>query len=280
MLGHQFFSCWQENHDVKVTLRENIEDYNIFGLFNNLNSYARVNVNDTLRLNKVLQDFQPEAVINATGITKQRVDASMTSSTIAVNALFPHVLAQLCKDCGARLIQLSSDCIFSGRDGNYNENSQSDAIDLYGKSKYLGEVTQPHVITLRKSTIGLELAGEHGLLEWFLAKKGTVLGYRKAIYSGVSSIELARIIENILLNFPKLSGIWNIASSPINKYDLLIGLRKHLGRKDINIQPHDDFICDRSLNASMFMKKTGYIVPSWSSMLEELAEQIRVRNHV
>jgi len=172
---------------------------------------------------------------------------------------------------------MSTDCIFSGRSGLYDEQAISDAEDLYGRSKFLGEVNQSHVITLRKSTIGLELAGAHGLVEWFLTQRGKVQGFRKAIYSGLTSSELARVIEDILLNHQSLSGIWNIASDPINKYDLLMQLTAKLGRDDVEIEPSDSFVCDRSLEGAAFCRQTGYASPPWNAMLDELADQIRDR---
>lgn len=280
MLGHQFLRSWQDRHEVKVTLRGNIGDYGSRSLFTPFNSYDGIDVRSTDALERIMTEFKPDAVVNAVGVTKQRTDGSNIIPIIEINALFPHSLAELCGRYTTRLVHLSTDCIFSGSTGFYDEKAVSDAEDLYGRSKFLGEVNFPHVITLRKSTIGLELAGAHGLLEWFLAQRGTILGYRKAIYSGLISSELARVIEAILLNFPSLSGTWNVASAPINKYELLVQLTERLDRNDIEIEPFDEFVCDRSLNGSAFCEKTGYIPPSWSDMLDELTQQIRGRSHV
>ena len=276
MLGHQFLCSWQERHDVKVTLRGKRTGY-VTGLFTPENSFEGIDVRSLDGLEGIIREFGPDAVVNAIGVTKQRADGESVIPTIEINALFPHRLAELCGRHGIRMVHMSTDCIFSGRDGFYDEQAVSDAEDLYGRSKFLGEVDQPHVVTLRKSTIGLELGGAHGLVEWFLAQRGTIRGFRRAIYSGLVSTELARVIERILLDFPNLSGIWNVASEPINKYDLLVQLSERLGRKDISIEPYDDFVCDRSLNGAAFHKQTGYIAPSWSKMLDELAAQIKER---
>jgi len=277
MLGHQFLSAWQQRHDVKVTLRNDPSDYTS-GLFNSGNSFGGIDVSLAEALKPVLKTFRPDAVVNAIGVTKQRADGSSVIPTIEINALFPHRLACLCARYETRLVHLSTDCIFSGKTGFYDEQAVSDARDLYGRSKFLGEVDQAHVITLRKSTIGLELAGAHGLVEWFLAQRGNIKGFRKAIYSGLISSELASVIEDILVNHPALSGGWNVASQPINKYDLLLQLSERLGRNDIDIEPDDSFVCDRSLNGAAFQRQTGYITPSWGAMLDALTDQIKERD--
>jgi len=281
MLGHQFFLAWKERHNVRVTLRNDLGSYESIDVFGRADSYDNVDVRLIASLRSVLEDFRPEAVVNAVGVTKQRANDDNIIQTIQVNALFPHQLAALCNEYGARMVQLSTDCVFSGRTGFYDESSISDAEDLYGRSKYLGEMNQPHVITLRKSTIGLELSGTHGLVEWFLAQRGAIRirGYRKAIFSGLLSSELARVIEKILLHCSNLSGVWNVASEPINKYALLVQLSQRLGRNDIEIEPDDNFICDRSLNGAAFREQTGYIAPSWDEMLDELAAQIKERDN-
>jgi len=280
MLGHRFLCSWRDRHDVKVTLRTSIGAYGKTSIFTTDNSYEDVDVRNNMRLEAIIRDFRPDAVVNAVGITKQRTDESTIIPAIEVNALFPHCLAELCHRYGVRMVHMSTDCIFSGGSGLYDEQANSDAKDLYGRSKFLGEVSQSHVITLRKSTIGLELAGAHGLVEWFLAQRGKIQGFRRAIYSGLTSSELARVIENILINHYTLSGIWNIASAPINKYDLLMQLAAKLGRNDIEIEPSDSFVCDRSLNGAKFCRQTGYVPPSWNAMITELADEIKDRDGV
>lgn len=277
MLGHQFLRSWQGQHEVKVTLRHAPGDYRSHGLLTADNTFSDIDVREIGAVEKVIREFRPEAVVNAVGLTKQRADEAAIIPAIELNALFPHRLAEVCERWGARLVHMSTDCIFSGKSGFYNESAVSDAEDLYGRSKFLGEVDLPHVVTLRKSTIGLELEGAHGLVEWFLAQRGTIRGYRRAIYSGLVSSELARVIEMILLHQPQLSGIWNVASEPINKYDLLVQLAERLGRRDISIVPDDDFVCDRSLDGAAFRNRTGYIVPAWPAMIDELAAQIEER---
>lgn len=277
MLGHSFLMGLRARHQVKATLRGSESDYCDNNLLNSENSFFNVDVTEKNSVLAAFEQFGPEAVINATGVTKQLVDGRFPERSIAVNAMAPHQLAELCKEQSARLVQLSSDCVFSGAKGNYCETDVSDATDLYGRTKYLGEIDQPHVITLRKSTIGLELDGKHGLVEWFLAQTGEIKGYKNAIFSGLFSAELVRVVEMILENYKSLSGIWNIAGNPTNKYDLLVSLQKLINLKGVAIAPDTSFQCDRSLDGSKFEIATGYKAPSWQDMLEELAEEILSR---
>ncbi|NOQ76562.1 MAG: sugar nucleotide-binding protein [Methylococcaceae bacterium] len=271
MLGQHFLTAWQQRHEIMVTLRNSPSHYAGSTLLKKSNSFYNCDVRNTQHISKLMQNFKPDAVVNATGVTKQLAGDNNTEAVIEINALLPHKLAQICEQFDARMIQFSSDCIFSGKQGNYIESDTSDAEDLYGKTKFLGEVDLPHVVTLRKSTIGLELSGFHGLIEWFLAQEGEIKGFQKAIYSGLISNELVNVVEMILMDHKGLSGIWNVASSPISKYDLLIKLQQRLNLNKVHIVADDNFICDRSLDSSKFEKATGYIPPTWDYMLDDLA---------
>ena len=141
----------------------------------------------------------------------------------------------------------------------------------------MGELHEAHTVTLRTSIVGLELKRKRSLIEWFLAQRGRLSGYRRAIYSGLTTAEMARVIERVLVEHTELSGLWHVASEPISKYALLVGLAQELGRNDVEIEPDDDFVCDRSLNAARFIKATGYTSPAWSEMLSELADEIKRR---
>ncbi len=277
MLGHQLLQAWQDRHEVMVSLRGPLSHYAAYGLFSEANSIDHVDVRDIDRVGRLLRQFRPEAVVNAVGIIKQRDEAHDAIACIEINTLLPHRLSVLCTDIGARLVHLSTDCVFSGKKGMYREDELEDARDLYGRSKLLGEVHDAHAVTLRTSIIGLELARKRSLIEWFLAQRGTVKGFTRAIYSGLTTLEMARIIERVLLQHPDLSGLWHVASQPISKYDLLQKLAVLLGRQDIDVVPYDDFACDRSLDASRFEARTGYQSPSWDTMLADLAAQIQER---
>ncbi len=268
MLGHQLLTSLQPKHEVRVTLRQDADAYGRYALFTRANSYAGVDVRSLARLVEVTAEFRPEVVINAVGIVKQRKDAKESIPSLEINSLLPHRLALLCKGIDARLIHLSTDCVFSGKKGNYQESDPSDAEDLYGKSKYLGEVHADNCLTLRTSIIGRELSRRSSLLEWFLAQHGEIRGFTKAIYTGFTTIEMSRIID-MLISRPAASGLYQVAADPINKYELLLLFRDKL-KRDIIINADDSFVCDRSLDASRFRADFGYTPPSWPAMINEL----------
>ena len=271
MLGHQLFKHLSKKHEVKVTLRQNLSVYEKFNLFFPENTFAGIDVRLTDQLSEVFGEFQPQAIVNAVGIIKQRLTSRESIPSLEINSLFPHRLAILCKAIGARMIHLSTDCVFSGTKGNYREEDPSDAVDLYGKSKYLGELNEQHCITLRTSMIGRELYRKKSLLEWFLAQKGSIKGFKKAIFSGFTTQELSRIIEMILKQNPTASGIYHVSSDPISKYDLLSLINKRL-QLPIKIIPDESFVCDRSLDSSRFRQEFNYNPPPWEKMVEELCE--------
>lgn len=277
MLGHQLLRHLRERHDVRVTLRLGREAYEVYGLFENRMAYYGIDARQTDGLLQVFADFRPEAVVNAIGIVKQRSEAKEVIPSLEINSLLPHRLALLCRTVGARLVHVSTDCVFSGRKGNYCETDQQDAEDLYGRTKLLGEVSEPHCLTLRISMIGPELSRKTGLLEWFLAQRGrTVKGFTKAIFSGFPTSELARIVERILVDVPALHGIYHVAAAPITKYDLLMLIRDRL-RLPITIERDATFECDRSLDASHFHRDTGYSPPTWEEMIDDMAQYLTER---
>ncbi|MEO7189969.1 MAG: SDR family oxidoreductase [Vicinamibacterales bacterium] len=277
MLGHQLLKAWSGRHEVRATLRRPVESYRDFRLFNEGNAIGGVDAFNAARLASVIRDVAPDAVVNCIGIVKQRADAKAAIPSITINALLPHQLREWCEELGARLIHLSTDCVFSGRRGAYLETDVPDPVDLYGRSKLLGEVADTPGLTLRTSIIGLELSRKSGLIEWFLAQRGMIRGFRRAVYTGLTTIEMARLVERILVRHPSLHGVWQVASAPINKYELLVRLAQRLGRTDIEIAPDDEFVCDRSLLSDRFDAETGYRAPSWDDMIDELAGDIRAR---
>ncbi len=216
---------------------------------------------------RALASIQPDIVINCIGIIKQLPLAEDPLTAITVNALLPHRISLISQTVGARLIHISTDCVFDGKKGMYAENDQSNAEDIYGRTKFLGEVAYPHCVTLRTSIIGHELKGRYGLIEWFLAQNKKIHGFRKAIYSGFPTIELARIIRVHVLPNHELSGIYHVSSEPVSKYDLLRLVAERYG-KDIEIEPYDDFVQDRSLDSTIFREMTGYQPPAWDTMIE------------
>ena len=207
-------------------------------------------------------------VVNCAGVIKQRPEAENAPATLRTNGLAPHWLSQWCDAHGAHLIQISTDCVFSGRRGHYSKSDVPDTDDLYGLSKLLGEVaTGPH-LTLRTSLIGPQLRGQEGLFAWFLAQRGsTVHGYAKAVFSGLTTLACARLLEQLLLRAPDLHGLYHVASAPISKYALLAEIERRLSL-GIEVVRDESVVCDRSLDGSRFAAETGIAVPPWNEMLD------------
>jgi len=274
MLGHRLLRQLAPRHETRVTLHQPLDAYRSFGLFDRGNAYDAVDVRDPSRIIDVCADFKPQAVVNAAGIVKQRKDTKDETLSVEVNGLFPHLLSRVCRARGAQLVHLSTDCVFSGKKGNYSENDRPDPEDAYGFSKLLGEADGRGTLTLRTSMIGPELLRKTGLVEWFLAQKGkTVQGWRQAIFSGFTTAELARLIEKLITMHPEAHGLYHASSAPISKFDLLAGLERRL-RLGTKIVPDDAVRCDRSLDSARFRAAFGYAPPAWNAMLDELAADI------
>lgn len=214
----------------------------------------------------VFSDTKPDMVINCVGIIKQLDAAHDPLITLAINSTLPHRLAQFCRLMGARLVHMSTDCVFSGSKGNYTESDFADADDLYGRTKYLGEVDYPHAITLRTSIIGHELESAQSLIDWFLSQSEKVRGYRNAIFSGLPTIEIARVIRDFVLPRPDLTGVYHLSANPISKYNLLMLVAKVYG-KDISITPDEAVVIDRSLNSDRFRRTVNYHPDDWFELV-------------
>jgi dTDP-4-dehydrorhamnose reductase len=228
---------------------------------------AGVDVEHPDSLAKVLNQIRPDVVVNCAGLTKHKPEAEDPLISIPINTLMPHRLAGLCKLVGARLIHVSTDCVFSGEKGNYSESDFADARDVYGKSKALGEVEYPHAVTLRTSTIGHELQSTYGLLDWFLSQEGRCKGYTRAVFSGLPTVVFAQVVRDVVIPFKGLSGLYHVAAKPINKFDLLKLIADVYG-KAIDIVLDDKLVIDRSLDASRFQSATGYIAPEWPELIK------------
>lgn len=270
MLGNAMFRFFTEQgkHEVWGTLRN--RDYLRYfdeDLHNHI--ISDIDVLNQVTLINLLNRIKPDYVINCIGLVKQLAEAEDPLITLPLNALFPHQLARLCGLCNARMLQISTDCVFSGAKGNYSESDVSDAIDLYGKSKWMGEVQYPHALTIRTSIIGHELYSQHSLIDWFLSQSGTSKGYTKAIFSGFPTIVLAQIIHDYMLEHPELSGVYHVAANAINKFDLLTLVAKQY-QKLIELIPDERVSIDRSLNASKFNQLVGYQAPNWHQLVEAM----------
>ncbi|WP_137821637.1 SDR family oxidoreductase [Pseudomonas sp. D(2018)] len=232
-----------------------------------------VDVLDQDGLVSVLERTRPDVVINCIGLIKQLADAKDPLSALPINAMLPHRLAKLCGLAGARLIHVSTDCVFSGRKGMYTEADLSDAEDLYGKSKFIGELHEvPHAITLRTSIIGHELGTNFSLIDWFLSQTGPVKGYRKAIFSGLPTVELARVMKDYVIPTPELHGLYHVSVEPIDKLSLLRLVAEVYGHK-IQITPDEQVCIDRSLDSSRFRQATGYLPPAWPELVKMMRDQ-------
>jgi len=275
MLGHKL--CQRlpgQGYEVVATVRQTRERYapykEVFGQTRLVEGIDAMNFESLAAL---VKKEKPFAVVNCVGLIKQHREAENRLLAIALNSYLPHRLDALCADEGARLVHFSTDCVFSGHKGQYRESDLSDAEDVYGRSKYLGETEGPagDSVTMRSSIIGRELIGpKHGLFEWFLGQRGKRIGgFTKAIYTGFTTIEMARIVARVLDAKQALRGVYQVASAPISKFDLLALLRE-IGAYPVEIDGNRDFACDRSLVMDRFTDATGYVAPAWKPMLEEM----------
>ena len=215
----------------------------------------------------LIETIKPEIVINCVGIIKQLNESKLPVHAIKINSLLPHQLASFCDDVDARMIHFSTDCVFSGNDGMYCEDSIPDATDLYGRSKLLGEVDYGRHLTLRTSIIGHELLSKNSLIDWFLSQGEQVSGYSKAIFSGLPTIEVARLLSQYVFPNPDLSGLYHLSAEPIDKFSLLT-LVASIYDKAVEINEDEKLCIDRSLNSSQFRSATGYKPPPWDDLVE------------
>lgn len=268
MLGHAVVRMLATGHDAHQIVAAS-RSLNLRTRFPELSEIEPITGFDAENTDALLELFtrvRPDCVINCIGLVKQRSDANDPLVALPINAMLPHRLIRLCAISGARFVHISTDCVFQGTRGNYSEDDLSDATDLYGKSKYLGEVGGPNAITLRTSIIGHELKGTQGLIEWFLAQQGSIRGYKKAIFSGLPTVELAKVIRDHVLPRPDLCGVFHVAAAPISKFDLLALVAQTYG-KNITIEPDETFSIDRSLDGSRFREATGYVAPPWPELV-------------
>ena len=270
MIGSTVFRVLSENKHWQVF--GSVRDVGVKRFFSseiNNRLVAGIDVEHPDALVTILNQIRPNVVVNCAGLTKHKPEADSPLVSIPINTLMPHRLAGLCKLVGARLIHVSTDCVFSGENGGYSENDFADARDIYGKSKLLGEVDYPHVITLRTSTIGHELRSTYGLLDWFLSQEGCCKGYTRAIFSGLPTVVFAQVIRDVVIPNAELSGLYHVAAKPINKFDLLKLIAK-VYEKSIDIIPDDQLFIDRSLDAKRFQLATGYIAPEWPELIKQM----------
>ncbi|MEO8573819.1 MAG: SDR family oxidoreductase [Pyrinomonadaceae bacterium] len=276
MIGHKLMQVLGRDHEVFGTLRADSAQSVPDSIFDGLGLVTGVSVEDLDSIRRALVEAKPDVVVNAIGIIKQLPDSKNVINTLTVNSIFPHRLAELSEELGFRLITISTDCVFSGVRGNYSESDIPDAVDLYGKSKNLGEPAGSNCLALRTSIIGHELGSAYSLVDWFLSNRGgKVKGFANAIYSGFPTFVFAGIIDNLIRNYRQLSGLYHVSSDPISKYDLLRLVNEKYGA-GIEIERDEDFKIDRSLDSTKFRTETGFSPASWEEMIASMAEDAKV----
>jgi dTDP-4-dehydrorhamnose reductase len=271
MLGHKLVQQWAGRFEVFTTLRSSLHQYEFMGLFKPENAYCGVDAADFDAIERIVKQCSPDVIVNAIGVIKQLPSAKDEEIVFNINSIFPHKLAMLCQSVGTRLIAISTDCVFNGKKGSYKETDTPDAKDLYGQSKFKGEVTGKNCLTIRTSIIGRELGTSHSLVDWFLSNRGgRVKGFTRAIYSGFPTIVLADVLADVIENHPDLSGLYHVSSQPINKFELLCLVREAY-HAEIEIEPFDDLEIDRSLNSDKFRAETAFIPEPWPEMIARMA---------
>jgi dTDP-4-dehydrorhamnose reductase len=275
MLGHKVFQILRERRPgTLTTMRKNPKELPFANveLLQGPGVLAGVDVTDFPRLHGLLQDLKPAHVVNCVGIIKQRREADAPIPSITINALLPHLLCRWAEGWGGRVIHVSTDCVFSGRRGGYREDDPSDAEDLYGKSKFLGEISGDNGLTLRTSIIGRELAEHRSLLDWFLEQEGKIVqGFTRVIYSGVTTNYLGGLVGQLIESHPTLCGLYQVASAPISKHDLLCLIKESYGMS-VTILPDATEVSDRSMVGEKFLRATGIKTPAWPELVRELHE--------
>jgi dTDP-4-dehydrorhamnose reductase len=271
MLGHKLLQRLSSHgFDVAGSIRAAESDRALNTALPSIQLFGGVVAEDLSSVERVLNTFRPDAVANCIGIIKQDAAAKDPIRSITVNALFPHQLARLCRTHNARLIHFSTDCVFSGAPGVHTEDEPPDPQDLYGRTKLLGEVVGPGCLTIRSSIVGHELRAGMGLVEWIMTQRGgRVRGFANALYTGLTTLAMSDLVARALIEWPDLDSVWQVASNPINKHELL-GIVNRVYGLGISVEQDEAFHCDRRLDGSRFQARTGWSAPSWETMVEAM----------
>lgn len=271
MLGHKLVQWLGEKFEIWTTIRTGFDAVEHFGIFDRSLTLENLDVTDLPSVRGAIETSKPDVVINAIGVIKRLPTSKDVVNTLQINSIFPHQLAALSKEFGFRLILISTDCVFDGKKGNYTEQDDATALDLYGRSKNLGEVSGENCLTLRTSIIGRELGTTHSLVEWFLRNRAKkVNGFVNAIYGGFPTIIFADIISNLIANHKDLNGIFHVSSDPIDKFRLLTLINEYYAA-GVTIEPVEDFKVDRSLDSTKFRQATLFKPPTWQNMIARMA---------
>lgn len=278
MLGHRLVRDLPAHFETWSTVRGAAVPASARAVLDPERTVTGVRAEELASVDRALDRAQPDVVVNAIGIVKQSPLARDPLTSITVNSLFPHEVAARCAARDVRLVHISTDCVFSGRSTpaeGYTEDDLPDPVDLYGRSKLLGETTGPGALTVRTSFIGPEQTAGTGLLEWFLAEAAagrSVTGYRRALFSGLTAAALSRLIALLVAEGSHLTGVVHAAGDPIDKYSLLLALREAFGL-DVAVEAADTPVLDRRLSSARLRALTGWTPPTWPQMLAELASE-------
>ena len=277
MIGHRIWLEALNLKEVEVfgVIRKPRSHYKRFDIFTD-KILDQIDISDWQSVELLLEKIRPDVIVNAIGITIRKPEINDLEKSLSTNSFFPRRLLKWGQRSSSRVIHLSTDCVFDGSSGHYEETSQPSAKDTYGKTKFLGEIEGENALTLRFSCIGRELDSHTELLEWFLAQNGKeVKGFGKAIYSGVTTQVVAKEVIRIIEKFPELNGLFQLSSSPISKYDLLCLIQEKYGTT-AKITRNDEFVADKTLVCDKYTKATGFKVQAWSEMIEDLLSDTRV----
>jgi dTDP-4-dehydrorhamnose reductase len=272
MIGHKVYQFLSKEYsDTWVTLRNKLDSYTFSHIYNSEKVVDEIDLLNFEYLSYKLNEINPDIIVNACGITIRRGVDNLKSNSIILNSALPHILNEWVTFNRKRLIHFSTDCVFSGDNGNYSDYDYKDATDIYGSSKSLGEVTDSKfAITLRGSMIGRELENNTELFEWFLKQRNkTIKGFSGVIYSGITTIKMAEIVLKLIQYFPNLSGVYNISSKAITKFDLLKLFNEHF-EMNAKILDYNSYVSNKNLISSRFFSAIGLEQPEWGSLISQL----------
>lgn len=275
LIGHKLYQKLKPQFtNVYGVMRRSQKELQEFTIFDDTDLVYDIDVLDFEQLKGIFTVLRPDVILNCVGITKRKLEINDPILALSTNALFPHQLAKWAKEHGVRVIHFSTDCVFDGSLGNYNENSLTTGKDAYGRTKAFGEIRYDHTLTIRSSFIGRELLGKTELLEWFLNQKSPqIKGFTNALYSGVSTIYMSKVVGDIIESYPNLSGLYQLAlPKPISKYDLLC-LAKEAFNEQVEIIPDSDFSIKPTLDGNKLATAMNLQIPTWAEMMSELAQE-------
>jgi dTDP-4-dehydrorhamnose reductase len=258
MAGHMIASYFKKYtpYTLYVTSRYDIE------------GQILLDATDLNQIKEVIQKYKPDIIINCIGLLNEHA-AFNQREAILVNSLLPHELTKHLDQYGGKLIHISTDCVFSGNKGNYNEESIPDGITMYAKTKVLGEIKSERHLTIRTSLIGPEIKEGIGLFQWFIKQKGTIKGFTHVKWNGVTTLELAKFIHHVIEN--PVAGLYHLtAPETVSIYELLSLIKQVFQKDHVDIIPHTELRIDRTLFTSRL--DYHYKVSSYEKQLQELKE--------